>query len=197
MSPDPQLRDRHAADVRRAYVAAQRARLYSALTAYVGGVLVVSVIGAMIIGWLGLDDGVIALAFTILVVFVPAAKFYSDSLRTYLCGAALERELDYGVDLNDEATSRHQGLRTFMLVGGVVAAVAAAGVIGYSVANAGTEKPVNLFSVSDDQDGDGDSDEQEAPEGGGDQEAPGEQPESDGGNQPAEGSGESGENDDD
>ena len=43
--PADEVRDRHAADVRRAYVSAQRARLYSALTALVGTVLIVAVFG--------------------------------------------------------------------------------------------------------------------------------------------------------
>lgn len=201
-------RERHAADIRRAYVSAQRARLYAVLTGYVGGLMIVAVIGAMVIGWMGIDDGVIALAFTVLVVLVPAAKFYSDSLRTYLNGAALERELDYGEDLIDEAESRHQGIRTFLLTTGVIAAVAAAGIVGFSVANAGTEKPVELFSVSDDDDDDDreGEDENDADDGEGDngseqegpeQEGPEQEgPDGGGGDAPDSGSG-SGGNDDD
>ena len=85
------LNERHRDEVVEAYKSADRLRLYSLLAGLLGIVLVVSVIGAMIIGWLDYSDGLSWLGLTILLALVPAAKFYSDATRTTVNAAGLER----------------------------------------------------------------------------------------------------------
>lgn len=150
------IRERQAEQTRKAYVSAERLRLYAALTAYAAGLAAVVVVGAMVIGWMPVGDGVIALAFVAVMALAPAAKFYADALRTTVSAASIERSLDLDQDLYAEAAGRKDGIRTAILISGVIAAVLAAGVVGYAVVNAGTETSYREQGDDDDRDDDDD-----------------------------------------
>ena len=126
-------------EVERAYVSADRLQLHAVLSAAFGSVVIVSVLGSMLVGWLSAWDGVAALALAIIVALVPAASFHSDGHRTALQAARFERGLALDEDLYDVSAARRQRFRTFGVVGVAIAAVAAAGIIAYSVANIDTD----------------------------------------------------------
>ena len=160
---DADTKTRHIAEVRRAFVAANRLRLYAVMAAALGVVAIIAVIGSMIIGWMSGWDGMIGVFTAVLFALVPAARFYADALRTTLNASGMERTLGMDVDLYDHAAEREQKIRTLALVSLAIAAIAVAVIIGYAVANAGTEKPDDdddRGEVDDDRDDDRDGGEQ-------------------------------------
>jgi hypothetical protein len=95
----------HCQQVTDAYRASVR-RLYAVWTAAFGVVVVIAVLGAMLIGWLSVSDGLAWFGLALLAVLVPAANFYSDAARRTSLGAAhIERALQ---QLNDRRGIRHQ-----------------------------------------------------------------------------------------
>jgi hypothetical protein len=201
----PHTTEQHRQEVVDTYVAADRARLYGLLTAAYGLVAVLAVLGAIIIGWIDVWDGAVAVAGALLFSMVPAAKFYSDAVRTTVAAATLERQLGSETDDLFEATLDHRRqVRVVGIVGLALAAILAVGIAGYSVQNADTRTPGNVDDdeLVDDDDGDdqggdddGPSDDPgESPDGGG-----GEAPEGDGGDnggEPAGGGEQEGSGDD-
>jgi len=205
----PHTTEQHRQEVVDTYVAADRARLYGLLAAAYGLVAVLAVLGAIIIGWIDVWNGAVAVAGAFLFSMVPAAKFYSDAVRTTVAAAALERQLGSETDDLFEPTLDHRRhVRIVGIVGLALAAIMAVGIAGYSVQNADTRMPgdVDDDELVDDDDGDdGDGDDQggdddgpgddsgESPEGGG------EAPEGDGGDnggEPADGGEQDGSGDD-
>lgn len=135
-----------------------------------GGVVVVAVGGAMLIGWLGWSEGIPLLAAAILVALVPAANFVSDGHRTALHASRMERMLDVDEDLYDEAVARRQTVRTVFVVAAVVAVAAAASIAAYAIANAGTERSDDDDRTEvDDRDDDSDDDQESDDDDGGEQ----------------------------
>lgn len=164
------------------YRAAARLQVYAVWAAGVGVLLAVSVLGAMLIGWMDASDGFTWLGFALLTGIVAAARFYSDATRTTVNAASLERELGADEDLYAGTADYRRRLRTVMVAGVLVLALATGGTAVYSLANVDTRTT---------QDDDDDDDEREQDDDRNDQ---GEQ---DGGDQPAGGGGGDDDNDDD
>ena len=143
-------------EVRDTYRAAARLRVYAVWSAWVGVLLVVGVIGAMLIGWMDASDGFTWLGFALLTGIVAGARFYSDATRTTVNAASLERQLDAGEDLY-AGTSDYRGrLRTLMLVGVAVLALGTVATAVYSVANVDTRTTQDDDDDDDDRGGDDD-----------------------------------------
>jgi hypothetical protein len=183
-------------EVRDTYRAAARLRVYAVWSAWVGVLLVVGVIGAMLIGWMDASDGFTWLGFALLTGIVAAARFYSDATRTTVNAASLERQLDAGEDLYAGTSDYRRRLRTVMLVGVAVLALGTAATAVYSVANVDTRT-----THDDDDDDNGDDDDDGDDDDGDDRDDDGNErddvEEPDDGGQPAGDSGGGGSGDDD
>ncbi|MGI9643760.1 MAG: hypothetical protein ACR2O6_00455 [Ilumatobacteraceae bacterium] len=147
--------DRHEGEVQAAYRAAARLRLYAIWAAAFGVVLVVAVVGAMVIGWMSVEDGLTWLGVALLLALVPAARFYADAARTTVNAAGLERSIDTGHDLYAGTDAYRARIQRLGVAGLVVAVVLGGTVAVFSLANAGSRTP------SDDDDDDGDRQEQQ------------------------------------
>jgi hypothetical protein len=129
---------RHRDEVAAAYRASARLKLYAAWAAAFGVVVVVAVLGAMMIGWISVSDGLTWLGIAMLFALVPAANFYSDATRTTINAAGLERRLDVGEDLYTGTDEYRGKLNRLTIVGLVVALLFTGTVAIYSIANANT-----------------------------------------------------------
>lgn len=145
-------------EVTDAYRAAARLRVYAVWSAWVGVLLAVGVIGAMLIGWMDASDGFTWLGFALLTGIVAAARFYSEATRTTVNAAGLERQLDAGADLYAGTSGYRSRLRTFMLVGVAVLALGTVATAAYSFANIDTR---TTHDDDDDDDVDDDNDDNE------------------------------------
>ena len=145
-------------EVRDTYRAAARLRVYAVWSAWVGVLLVVGVIGAMLIGWMDASDGFTWLGFALLTGIVAAARFYSDATRTTVNAASLERQLDAGEDLYAGTSDYRDRLRTLMLAGVAVLALGTVATAVYSVANVDTRTTQDDDDDDDDDDRGGDDD---------------------------------------
>ena len=137
------------------YRAAARLKVYAVWSAWVGVLLTVGVIGAMLIGWMDASDGFTWLGFALLTGIVAAARFYSDATRTTVNAASLERQLDSGEDLYAGTSEYRRRLRNLMVAGVAVLALGTTATAVYSFAN------VDTRTTHDDDDDDGDDDEQD------------------------------------
>jgi hypothetical protein len=180
----PHTIEQHRQEVVDTYIAADRARLYALLTAAYGLVAVLAALGAIIIGWIDVWDGVVVVAGALLSSVVPAAKFYADAVRTTLAAAALERHLGSETDdLFDATPQRRRRVRLVGIAGLALAAVLTVGIAGYSVQNADTRTQGDV----DDDDDDEREDDDGRDEGGDDDGSgndPGESPDSGGDDAP-------------
>jgi len=145
-------------EVRDTYRAAARLQVYAVWSAWVGVLLVVGVIGAMLIGWMDASDGFTWLGFALLTGIVAAARFYSDATRTTVNAASLERQLDAGEDLYAGTSDYRDRLRTLMLAGVAVLALGTVATAVYSVANVDTRTTQDDDDDDDDDDRGGDDD---------------------------------------
>lgn len=141
----------HRAEVVGAYTAAVRLQLYARLAFLLAVLAAVAVLGAMIVGWMDVDAGVVLIDGALLLAVAMAAKIYDESTRTMLSAAAMERGVSSDEDLYASVPVAGQRAKAIGGVAVLVFALAAAGIVGYSVANAGT-----------DDDDDDDDDEQSA-----------------------------------
>lgn len=169
MKTAEQRAERDRREVIDSFRAAARLKLYGVWAAAFGAVLVIGAIGAMLIGWLGVVDGIAWVAIAILVAIVPAAKFYDDSVRTTIGACGIERQLDLDEDLYAGTASFRARVRRTMLIGIAVAVLAGGAVAVYSVANADTREDDDTEQDDDDDDDDeNDGDENDGDDGGGD-----------------------------
>jgi len=145
-------------EVRDTYRAAARLQVYAVWSAWVGVLLGVGVIGAMLIGWMDASDGFTWLGFALLTGIVAAARFYSDATRTTVNAASLERQLDAGEDLYAGTSDYRDRLRTLMLAGVAVLALGTVATAVYSVANVDTRTTQDDDDDDDDDDRGGDDD---------------------------------------
>ena len=182
-------------EVRDTYRAAARLRVYAVWSAWVGVLLAVGVIGAMLIGWMDASDGFTWLGFALLTGIVAAARFFSDATRTTVNAASLERQLDAGEDLYAGTSGYRRRLRTLMLVGVAVLALGTVATAVYSVANVDTRTSHDDDDDDDGDDDDGDDDDGDDGDDDGNERDDGE--ERDDGGQPAGDSGGGGGGDDD
>ena len=90
----------HRQQVTDAYRSSVRLRLYAMWAAAFGVVVMIAVLGAMLIGWLSISDGLTWFGLAVLVALVPAANFYSDAARTTVSAAGMERQMDVCEDLS-------------------------------------------------------------------------------------------------
>ena len=86
----------HCQQVTDAYRASVRLRLYAVWAAAFGLVVMIGVLGAMLIGWLSVSEGLTWFGFAGLAALVPAANFYSDAARTTVNAAGPERQMGVG-----------------------------------------------------------------------------------------------------
>lgn len=152
---DPHLQEQHRTEVIGAYQAAVRLRLYSRISGMAGLVAAVGVLGAMIVGGVGVEEGVTGIVLALLVTVASAAKFYDASYRTGIGASGIERSLDLDEDLSDIVSETREKLITWTTIAAVVGAVGMAAILGLSIANAGTE-------TEDDDDDDDDKTDQTA-----------------------------------
>lgn len=144
---------RHRQQVSDAYRASVRLRLYATWAMAFGVVVVVAVLGAMLIGWLSVSDGLTWFGLAVLAAMVPAANFYSDAARTTVNAAGMERQMDVGEDLY-QGTEAYRGKVRRLTAAGVAVAVLFTGTVAiFSIANANTR-------TTDDDDDDDDRNEQ-------------------------------------
>ena len=151
------------------YRAAARLRVYAVWSAWVGVLLAVGVIGAMLIGWMDASDGFTWLGFALLTGIVAAARFYADATRTTVNAASLERQLDASDDLYAGTDQYRSRLRNVMLAGVAVLALGTAATAAYSVANVDTRTTHDADDDDDDDeqdDRDGDDQDDGQPSGG-------------------------------
>jgi hypothetical protein len=131
--------EEHKSEIVDAYVAAIRLRLYARLAVLLGALGVIAAFGAMVVGWLGVSAGVVVMVSAALVAVATGGKLYDESWRTSISAAGLERSISPDEDLYESVPAAAQRLKTVSGVVALVVAVAAAGILGYSLQNAGTE----------------------------------------------------------
>jgi hypothetical protein len=169
---------RHRDEVEEAYVAAYRLRLYARI-AGLGGILsFMAVLGGIIVGWLGVSEGVAALSAAALLTVGTATKLYDQSFRTSVSAAGLQRSLNFDEDLAAAASPLKEKLKVFSLAAVVVTALGVVGIMGYSVANEGTRTEGDDDDRSGEVDDDDDAEGSDDSEGGDDT---GDEPEAGGG----------------
>jgi hypothetical protein len=130
----------HRAEVVGAYTAAVRLKLYARVAALLALLAFVAVLGAMIVGWMDIDSGVVLLTWALLLGLVTAAKIYDESVRTRLGAARMERGVATDEDLYASVPVMGERVKTITGVAVLIFALAAAGILGFSFANAGSEK---------------------------------------------------------
>ena len=128
----------HREQVTDAYRASVRLRLYAAWAAAFGIVVMIAVLGAMLIGWLSISDGLTWFGLAVLAALVPAANFYSDAARTTVNAAGMERQMDVGEDLHQGTDEYRQKVQRLTAAGVVVAMLFTGAVAVFSIANANT-----------------------------------------------------------
>ena len=165
MKTAEQRAERDRREVIDSFRASARLKLYGVWAAAFGAVLVIGAIGAMLIGWLGVLDGIAWVAIAILVAIVPAAKFYDDSVRTTIGACGIERQLDLDEDLYAGTASYRTRIRRTMLIGLAVALLAGGAVAVYSVANADTRTDDDTEQDDDDDDDENDGDDGDGGDG--------------------------------
>jgi hypothetical protein len=143
----------HRQQVTDAYRASVRLRLYAVWAAAFGIVVMIAVLGAMLIGWLSISDGLTWFGFAVLAALVPAANFYSDAARTTVNAAGMERQMDVGEDLYQGIDEYRNKVQRLTVAGLVVALLFTGTVAVFSIANANTR-------TTDDDDDDDDRTEQ-------------------------------------
>ena len=158
MGPDYDERTR--AEVRDAYTSVTRLRVYTRLTLLVSVTFFLASLGGIVVGWLPVDEGVLALASAALIGLASAAKFYDASHRTTLYAMDLERGLP-GEENLDPSTMSAQSIKTLTAIAAMATALVGAGILGYSFAHAGSQQPITSLSqafVTDDERDDDDDD---------------------------------------
>ena len=88
--------ERHRKEVAEAAVATKRVRQAAVVSAVLGLIGFLWVIGTVIEGSTPLSEGIVLLVGTALATVVPAAGLYAASYRTSLGAARLERSLEEG-----------------------------------------------------------------------------------------------------
>jgi hypothetical protein len=154
---DPGLQERHRAEVIGAYKASVRLRLYARMSGMAGIVAAIGVFGAMIVGGIGVEEGVTGIVLSLLLTLASAAKFYDASYRTGIGASAIERSLGLDEDLFGQVSETREKLVTWTTIAVVAGGVAIAAILAISFANAGTER--------DDDDDDDDDKTEESMEG--------------------------------
>ena len=150
---DPGLQQQHRAEVIGAYKAAVRLRLYARISGVAGIVAAFGVLGAMIVGGVGIEEGVTGIILSLLVTVAAAAKFYDASYRTGISASAIERSLGLDEDLFGQVSETREKLITWTVIAALAGAVGIVAILAFSFANAGTE-------TDDDDDDDDDKTEQ-------------------------------------
>jgi hypothetical protein len=87
-----------------------------------------------------IDSGVVLLTWALLLGLVTAAKIYDESVRTRLGAARMERGVATDEDLYANVPVMGERVKTITGVAVLIFALAAAGILGFSLANAGSEK---------------------------------------------------------
>jgi hypothetical protein len=128
----------HREQVTDAYRSSVRLRLYAVWAAAFGIVVMIAVLGAMLIGWLSISDGLTWFGFAVLAALVPAANFYSDAARTTVNAAGMERQMDVGEDLYQGIDEYRNKVQRLTVAGLVVALLFTGTVAVFSIANANT-----------------------------------------------------------
>ena len=136
---DPGLQEQHRAEVIGAYQAAVRLRLYARISGMAGIVAAIGVFGAMIVGGIGIEEGVTGIVLSLLLTVASAAKFYDASYRTGIGASAIERSLGLDEDLYGQVSETREKLVTWTTIALVAGAVGVAAILAISFANAGTE----------------------------------------------------------
>jgi hypothetical protein len=150
---DPGLQEQHRAEVIGAYKASVRLRLYARISGMAGIVAAIGVLGAMIVGGVGIEEGVTGIVLSLLLTVATAAKFYDASYRTGISASAIERSLGLDEDLFSQVSEAREKLVTWTVIAVVAAAVGIVAILAFSFANSGTE-------TDDDDDDDDDKTEQ-------------------------------------
>jgi hypothetical protein len=143
----------HRQQVTDAYRSSVRLRLYAMWAAAFGVVVMIAVLGAMLIGWLSVSEGLTWFGLAVLTALVPAANFYSDAARTTVSASGLERQMDVGEDLYQGTAEYRKKMQRLTVAGLVVAMLFTGTVAVFSIANANTR-------TTDDDDDDDDRKEQ-------------------------------------
>ena len=123
-----------------AYQAAVRLRLYARLSGMLGIVAAVGFFGAMIIGGVGVEEGVTGIAVSLLITVAAAAKFYDQAHRTEISAARVERSLGLDEDLYASVSETREKLVTWTVIAAAVCAVGLVAILTVSFAQADTEK---------------------------------------------------------
>jgi hypothetical protein len=131
----------HRQQVTDAYRSSVRLRLYAVWAAAFGIVVMIAVLGAMLIGWLSISDGLTWFGFAVLAALVPAANFYSDAARTTVNAAGMERQMDVGEDLHKGTVEYRKKVQRLTVAGLVLAMLFTGTVAVFSIANANTPTP--------------------------------------------------------
>ena len=148
------LRRREVVD---AYAAITRLRVYVRLSLVAVALFFVADLGGMVVGWLPIDVGVLGLINAALLATVTAAHYTNGAHRTTLYAMDLERTLPGGGRL-DESSLGGQALKAVTSVVVIAGVMTGAGILGYSLTNAGTQTPVGSVSQAVDRDDDDESD---------------------------------------
>ena len=154
---DPGLQEQHRAGVIGTYQAAVRLRLHARISGMAGIVAAIGVFGAMIVGGIGIEEGVTGIVLSLLLTVASAAKFYDASYRTGIGASAIERSLGLDEDLYAQVSETREKLVTWTTIALVAGAVGIAAILAMSFANAGTE--------TDDDDDDDDNKTEQTTEG--------------------------------
>jgi hypothetical protein len=143
-----------------AYTAITRLRVYVRLSLVAGALFFLANLGGMVVGWLPIDVGVLGLLTAALLATVTAANYTNGAHRTTLYAMDLERTLPGGGSL-DESSLGGQSLKAVTSVVVIAGVMMGAGILGYSVTNAGTQTPVGSVSQAVDRDDDDDDDDKD------------------------------------
>ena len=137
---DAELQQKQRTEVIGAYKTAVRLRLYSRISGLLGIVAAAGFLGAMIIGGIGFEAGVVGIVTSLLVTVSASAKFYDQSFRTAISASGVERSLGLDEDLFGEASEAREKLLTWTVIATAVCAIVIAGILALSFANADTER---------------------------------------------------------
>jgi len=140
-----------------AYAAITRLRVYVRLSLVAAALFFLANLGGMVVGWLPIDVGVLGLLTAALLATVTAANYTNGAHRTTLYAMDLERAVPGGDNL-DESSLGDQSLKAVTSLVVIAGVMVGAGILGYSVTNAGTQTPVGSVSQAVDRDDDADDD---------------------------------------
>ena len=149
------LEQRNRREVVDAYAAITRLRVYVRLSLVAAALFFLANLGGMVVGWLPIDVGVLGLLTAALLATVTAANYTNGAHRTTLYAMDLERTLPGGDNL-DESSLGDQSLKAVTSLVVIAGVMMGAGILGYSVTNAGTQTPVSSVSQAVDRDDDAD-----------------------------------------